>query len=184
MSMSTDAGKTLPPNRRTTSGPPFGSTSGRAPGWYIPWLFVAFFAVVVSVNGVMLYFATSTFNGLQTEDHFLKGINYNKDLAGQKAQEERAWKVDLAFASEEAGKGRVSLTLHDKYGNLLQGAKVRMKFIRPTMQGYDRTVEPEYAGDGRYVAALDLPLSGVWDLRLVIDHPTGDYQDQQRIWVK
>jgi len=175
MSMSTDAGNRMPTRP---------DMSGRRPGWYIPWMFIAFFVTVVGVNGVMLYFALSTFNGLQTEDHFIKGIKYNQDLAGAKAQAERAWKVDLAFTSDEPGKGRVSVNLHDKDGNLLKGAKVRIKFIRPTMQGYDRTIEPEYAGDGRYVAALDLPLSGVWDMRMVIDHPTGDYQDQQRIWVK
>ncbi|HYG88053.1 MAG TPA: FixH family protein [Azospirillum sp.] len=171
MSMTTDAANRL-------------SRSGLRPGWYIPYLFFAFFGVVIAVNGVMLYFATSTFNGLQTEDHFIKGIKYNQDLAGAKAQAERAWKVDLAFESPEPGKGRVTLNLHDKHGNLLKDAKVRIKFIRPTMQGYDRTITPEYAGDGRYVAGLDLPLPGIWDLRLVIEHASGDYQDQQRIFVK
>lgn len=176
MSMSDTAGNRLP-NARP-------QPSGRRPGWYIPFFFFAFFGVVIAVNGIMLYFATSTFNGLETEDHFMKGIKYNQDLAGAKAQAERAWKVDLAFDSPEPGKAKVNLTLHDKHGNLLKDAKVRMKFIRPTMQGYDRTITPEYAGDGRYVAALDLPLPGIWDIRLVIEHPTGDYQDQQRVFVE
>lgn len=176
MSMSTDTANRLSPKRP--------EAAGRRPGWYIPYFFLAFFAVVIGVNGVMLYFATSTFNGLQTEDHFMKGIKYNEDLAGAKAQAERAWKVNLAFESPEPGKGRVSLDLRDKDGNLLKDAKVRIKFIRPTMQGFDRTIQPEYAGDGRYVAGLDLPLPGIWDMRLAIEHATGDYQDQQRIFVK
>ncbi|WP_431859784.1 FixH family protein [Azospirillum sp.] len=171
MSMTTDAA-----NRVSRPGP--------RPGWYIPFIFFAFFGVVIAVNGAMIYFATSTFNGLETEDHFVKGIKYNQDIAGAKAQAERGWKVDLAFVSPEPGKGKVTLNLHDKHGNLLKDAKVRMKFIRPTMQGYDRTITPEYAGDGRYVAALDLPLPGIWDVRLVIEHATGDYQDQQRVFVQ
>jgi nitrogen fixation protein FixH len=175
MSMSTDAGNRLTPNT---------ARSGRPRGWHIPYLFFAFFGVVIAVNGIMLYFALSTFNGLETEDHFIKGIKYNQDIAGAKAQAERAWKVDLAFDSPEPGKGKVSLNLHDKHGNLLKDAKVRVKFIRPTMQGYDRTIQPEYAGDGRYVMALDLPLAGIWDMRTVIEHATGDFQDQQRVWVK
>ena len=44
MSMSTDAGNRLSPNRP--------DASGRRPGWYIPYFFFAFFAVVVGVNGV------------------------------------------------------------------------------------------------------------------------------------
>lgn len=160
------------------------SRSGLRPGWYIPFFFLGMFAVVLTVNGVMIYFATSTFNGLETEDHFVKGIKYNQDIAGAKAQVERGWKVAMAFDSPAPGKGKLTLDLHDKYGNLLKDAKVRIKFIRPTMQGYDRTVTPEYAGDGRYVAALDLPLPGIWDVRLAIDHATGDYQDQQRVFVE
>jgi len=175
MSMSTDAANRLPATRP--------ASTGRRPGWYIPYLFFPFFGIVIAVNGVMLYFALSTFNGLETEDHFVKGIQYNRDIAGAKAQAERGWQVALDFESPAPGKGKVVLNLHDKFGNLLKDAKVRMKFIRPTVQGYDRTIQPEYAGDGRYVAALDLPLPGIWDVRFVVEHATGDYQDQQRVWV-
>ncbi len=181
MSIVTDVENHLPPKH---SSPPTQSRRRRSPGWYIPWIFVGGFLIVFAVNGLMIYFATSTFNGLETEDYFLKGIHYDQDIAGAKAQKDRAWKVDLAFVSEAPGKGRVTLNLRDKDGALLKDAKVRIKFIRPTMQGYDRTIQPESAGDGRYVAAIDLPLPGVWDMRIAIDHASGDYQDQQRIMVQ
>ncbi len=54
----------------------------RQKGWYIPWIFVGLFLVVAAVNGVMIHFAFSSWTGLQTEEHFLKGIKYNQDLAG------------------------------------------------------------------------------------------------------
>lgn len=156
----------------------------RQAGWYIPWLFVAFFAVVFAVNGVMVHYAMSTWTGVETEDNFVKGIHYNDDIAGAQAQSQRAWKVETSFTSTEPRKGLVALTLHDKYGNLLQGAKVTVTFIRPTSEGHDVTMNLPYLGEGRYSAPVTLDLSGQWDLRVVIDHASGDYQDQTRIWVK
>lgn len=156
----------------------------RPPGWYIPWLFVAGFLVVVAVNGVMIYVATTTYNGLQTEGHFLKGIRYNDDLAGARAQAERGWQVAATFDSTDPLKGLAAVTLHDKDGNLLKDARVTVAFIRPTNQGHDRTIELPYLGQGRYAQPVELDLPGVWDMRVTIDHANGDYQDQKRIWVK
>lgn len=169
-------------NRPSTGPSP--RRSGRQPGWYIPWIFVAGFAVVISVNGVMLHYALSTWTGVETTDHFLKGIRYNQDLAGARAQAERAWKVEAGFAQTDPLKGIVSVTLHDKYGNLLKDAKVKVSFIRPTSEGHDRTVDLPYLGEGRYGMPVELPLHGQWDMRLVVEHATGDYQDEKRIWVK
>jgi Predicted integral membrane protein linked to a cation pump len=174
MTMSTDAGnRRLPPRR-----------IGRQPGWYIPWIFVGGFAVVIAVNAIMVHYAVSSWTGVQTEQHFIKGIKYNQDLAGARAQEERGWKVETEFTSTEPQKGLVALTLHDKYGNLLKDAKVAVKFIRPTSEGHDVALDLPYLGEGRYSAPVALPMPGLWDLRVEIQHATGDYQDEKRITVK
>ncbi|MGF7175558.1 FixH family protein [Azospirillum doebereinerae] len=170
-----------------TMTPATGTRPTRMPrqkGWYIPWLFVAFFAVVVAVNGVMMHFAFSTWTGLETEGHFLKGIRYNEDLAGARAQAERAWQVQAEFTSTEPRKGIASLTLRDKHGNLLKDAKVTVSLIRPTSQGHDVTLELPYLGEGRYAAPVELALEGQWDMRVEIQHATGDYQSQKRVWVQ
>ncbi|WP_445599632.1 FixH family protein [Azospirillum sp. A39] len=174
--MSTDVRTELSANRR--GGPT------RARGWYIPWLFVAFFLLVFTANGFMVYIATSTYNGLETENHFVKGILYNKSLEGARAQAERGWQVDLAFAPTEALKGIVAVTLHDKHGNLLRDSTVTVRFIRPTAEGHDFETELPYLGEGRYAKPVELPLPGQWDMRLTIVHGGDDFQDQQRIFVK
>ncbi len=174
MTLSTDAGTRRTPPRRT----------GRQPGWYIPWIFVAGFAVVIAVNGVMLHFALSSWTGVQTEQHFLKGLKYNQDLAGARAQAERGWKVTTDFTATEAQKGILALTLHDKHGNLLKDAEVKVAFIRPTSEGHDVRLDLPYLGEGRFAAPVALPLPGQWDLRVEIHHATGDYQDEQRLFVK
>ena len=161
-----------------------GSRRPRQRGWYIPWLFVGFFAVVVAVNGVMLHFALSSWTGLETEDHFIKGIRYNRDLAGARAQAERGWRVETSFAGTGPRQGIVALTLHDRQGGLLEGATVTVSLIRPTTQGHDVTLALPYLGAGRYGAPVALALEGQWDLRVAVRHATGDYQDQTRIRVE
>ncbi len=156
----------------------------RQKGWYIPWIFVGMFLVVAAVNGVMIHFAMSTWTGLETENHFLKGIQYNRDLEGARAQAERGWQVQADFTSTEPRKGLISLTLRDKAGALLEGAKVTAKLIRPTSVGHDLTMELPYLGEGRYAAPVTVALEGQWDLRVEITHPTGDYQNQKRVWVQ
>jgi nitrogen fixation protein FixH len=155
--------------------------AGRRPGWYIPWLFVAMFAVVVAVNAFMIYSALTTFNGLETENHFVKGIHYNDDLAGARAQAQRGWQVGLAVEPAGLHTVRVAVEVMDKAGRPLSGSRARVSFIRPTMQGFDREQVLAEAGEGRFASTVELPLAGVWDVRLQIDHPTGDYQDRRRV---
>lgn len=180
---------TMTSETRNLSGPNGPSPSGgggrpRPPGWYIPWMFVAFFLVVVAANATMIWLATSTFTGVQTENHFIQGIRYNETLEAAKAQAERGWKVDFTFAAPGGQKGAVDLSLRDRHGNLLSGSTVVLSFVRPTTKGFDFDLQPTYLGDGRWRADVDLPLPGVWDVRVRIEHPTGDYQDEKRIWVK
>ncbi len=156
----------------------------RQRGWYIPWLFVGFFLVVFAANGVLVYIALTTYTGLETKNHFIKGINYNHALQGARAQAERGWQVKPDFVSTGERTGLVTVSLKDKHGNLLSGSIVSVTFYRPTAQGNDVDLTLPYMGDGRYGQNVELPLSGVWDLKLWIRHDTGDYQDQQRIWVK
>ncbi|PWC34659.1 hypothetical protein TSO352_24910 [Azospirillum sp. TSO35-2] len=150
----------------------------------MPWIFVGAFMVVLAVNVLMVHFAMSSWTGVETENHFLKGISYNRDLAGARAQAERGWTVNTEFTSTEPRKAMVAITARDKAGNILKDATVTVTLIRPTSEGHDKTLSLPYLGEGRYAAPVELDLEGQWDLRLVIAHAAGDYQDQKRVWVQ
>lgn len=158
--------------------------SGRPRSWWIPYAFFGAFLFVVAVNGVMIYFAVTTFSGVETENHYIKGIKYNAALEGQRAQSERGWKVGLDFVSPEPLKGRMTLNLRDKDGNLLRDAVASLRAVRPVAAGHDFDIELSYLGEGRLAGEADFPLPGVWDLKLRVDHASGDYQEIKRIWVK
>ncbi|MBP2301683.1 FixH family protein [Azospirillum picis] len=178
MTTSSVTGNTTIPPRSS------GAKTARQKGWYIPWIFVGLFMVVLAVNMVMVHFAMSTWTGVETQDHFVKGISYNRDLAGARAQAERGWKVQTDFTSTEPRKAVVAITVHDKDGGVLKDAAVSVTLIRPTSEGHDKTLSLPYLGEGRYAAPVELDLEGQWDLRLVVTHASGDYQDQKRVWVQ
>jgi nitrogen fixation protein FixH len=156
----------------------------RPRGWWYPWIFVGFFFLTFGVNGALVYFAMSTWTGLETQHYWQRGTTYNAALEGARQQRDRGWQVDIDFQAVDVTSARLAITLKDHYGNSLTEAKVTAQLVRPTSEGHDFTIELAYAGDGRYAADFALPLPGQWDIRVIADHPQGDYQEVKRIVVK
>ena len=55
----------------------------------IPWYFVMAFLVIFAVNGLFVYLATTTHNGVVTENAYEKGLDYERivdEVRKQKAQ--------------------------------------------------------------------------------------------------
>ena len=156
----------------------------RQPGWYIPWLIAAPFLVVFAVNGTLVHYALSSFSGLTSEHASDEGAHYNLALAAAKAQAERGWQVKVSFTSAGGLKGRLDVDLKDRAGQPLTGAEVVVGFLRPTKQGIDSHAKLTEDGAGRYGAEVVVPLPGVWDVRLDVGHPSGNYQKVERVWLK
>ena len=154
------------------------------PGWYIPWLIAAPFLVVFAANGALVHYALSSFSGLTSEHASDEGAHYNLALAAAKAQAERGWQVKVSFTSAGGLKGRLDVDLKDRAGQPLTGAEVVVGFLRPTKQGIDSHAKLIEDGAGRYGAEVVVPLPGVWDVRLDVAHPSGNYQKVERVWLK
>jgi len=135
---------------------------------WIPWAFVGFFVVVFVANGLMVYFSFSSWTGISTEDAYRRGIAYNQVLAEARAHEALGWKLKADFLPLDvaARRGRLVATLTDRDGAPLAGARVSARVVRPTHEGYDRSVVFDDFGGGRYEAEVALPLAGQWELRL------------------
>lgn len=152
---------------------------------------VAFFGVIFAVNGVMTYVALSTFSGIETEDAYRYGREYNATLEAAEAQARLGWTVaiDPRFAGPDRTQGGahdavVHVTVTDSAGTPLSGLGGTVTFWRPVVQGKDVTapVVEEYAG--KYRAAAELPAAGRWELRLALTSATGvPYYLEKRVFV-
>jgi nitrogen fixation protein FixH len=133
----------------------------------IPWLFGAFFLVIIGVNATMVWFAVGSFPGLVTDRAYQAGLTYNRNLEAAAAQARLGWQVDLEAQPLAEGPTAVSLQLRDRDGVPLAGASVTARFQRPVETADDLFISLDDLGQGHYAGQLALPRRGVWDIHLV-----------------
>lgn len=150
---------------------------------WLPWLFFVFFAVVLSVNGIMIYVAASSWTGVETRQHYIKGRDYNRTLDAVARQTARGWNAGLSIEAKARDHVRLDLTLLDARKHSVAGADVSARFVRPTHEGFDVEIHLDDDGAGRYVGELRAPLPGQWDVRVVARHPSGDFRITRRVVV-
>ncbi len=171
-----------------TSSPPAKTESGKKRFPVLGWFFVLFGTFLIA-NATLVYFALTSWTGLEVEGHYLKGVAYNDTLAHARAGEALGWNVDIDFmpatdsAFEEIKDGNLSVRITDRAGNPLENAKIDALFFRPTHEGFDRRLSLGSQGGGLYVAQASLPLAGQWDVRVLIRHGVDSYRAKRRIVV-
>lgn len=171
-----------------TQNQPNSQAKKRAPGWWYPWIFVGFFAVVVSVNGVMMYFAFDSWSGLETEGHYLKGLAYDDNIAGAKAQAALGWdvKLDVQTLEEKGVSRKVSYqaTFLDHNGKPVKALKAHALFWRPTHEGVDQDAPAQVITPGVVGGVFTLEMAGQWTVRIQAESQGRQYQFVERIVVK
>ena len=161
------------------TAPPVG-----ARGSWIPWLFVAFFAVVVAVNGAMIWLALSSWTGLAANQSYDKGLQYNRNLAAAQRQVALGWRPRLTARLVPGAGAEAELLLLDAAGRPVPDAQVVASFERPTSDAADfRVVMPE-ASTGDYRASFELPLIGAWNAHLTIRRGDDLYVHEQRLMLR
>jgi len=170
------------------STPGFSSLHARNPDSrpsdrYIPWIFVAFFAVVFAANGALVTVALDTFTGLSTVHPYEKGIAWNRALEEAAAAAKLGWAMEADTSALRRGSGRVLVSLRGNDGAALTGAKLEARFIRPTSAGADTEAALIETAAGVYEGEPGLPLAGQWDMVVIADHDGARYQTVRRIIV-
>lgn len=159
----------------------------RQRGWWYPWIFVGGMLLVVAVNAVLITLAVTTFSGIETEEHYRRGLAYNEALAAAEAQEKRGWHMDLVYSatSAEAGgrQGDLAVTFVGKDGSPLERLQVEVVLLRPTHEGYDIAVDLVHQGNGIYRSAVSLPLAGQWDAQVHAHRDGENFQESRRFSV-
>ena len=150
---------------------------------WIPWMFVAFLAVVLAANGTLVAIALSTWTGLSTTDAYKKGLAYNQTLEAARAQAALGSQAELGFMQLEERRGRLDLFLKNAAGVPIDRAEVRVSLVRPTQQGHDFDVLLESRGGGQYTRIIDVPMAGIWDALIRAEKAQQVFQLQKRLLV-
>ncbi|TQV68100.1 FixH family protein [Denitrobaculum tricleocarpae] len=148
-------------------------------GYHVFGAFAAFFGVVFAVNGFMVFMALDSWSGLSTEDAYQRGLRYNTTLEAMEHRDALGWQENVIYTpgspdaaatadadSQSESYGRITLEMRDRDGALLEGLIVAGQIWRPTNEGFDRPIELEAVGAGRYETDVAFPLKGNWLIRL------------------
>lgn len=144
----------------------------------IPWYFVAFFLVVIAVNGVMATLAVRTLSGTVTDHAYEKGLAYNKIIAAADAQAALGWQGEFAITGKELTR-HIALRVRDKTHQPLSVQAVTLTVMRPAQQGLDFDVKLN-GGEGD----VTFPAQGQWELRAFATVSGQPYQLAKRIVVE
>lgn len=154
-------------------------------GRHVLLTFLAFFATIFVVNGIMIYQALSTFGGLDTPDAYRKGLAYNQTIAREAAQSLAGWqdKVEVLQAPK-----RLRVQLHDRSGSAVAGKRLVATVARPATDRFDLTLTLGELAAGIYEASLPAALEGAWIVDISAfeagaQSPEPAYQTRSRLWI-
>jgi nitrogen fixation protein FixH len=151
---------------------------------WLPWLIFPFFLVVFIANGIMVYVGATTWTGLESKHYYIKGLDYNDTLKAEERQKALGWTAALSVDRKSENGVRLDFSLLDRRSLAIAGADVSVRLFRPTSEGHDVDIRMKDYGRGHYVADVQLPLRGQWDVRVVAKHPAGDFRLTRRIVVR
>ena len=150
------------------------NTKTNMPAWRSPWVLAALIMLVtvVSVNMTFIFLSTSTNPGLVTEEYLKYGLQQNEFEIQSREQIARGWQIDLKLppSATQLIPYEVVVVARKKDGSPLMGARVELACYRPSDAKQDisfdlkeRAVKP-----GEYAGIVTLPLSGVWDINMLL----------------
>lgn len=153
---------------------------------WIPWAFIAFMGVVVAVNGVMVYFAVSTFTGTTVDRAYERGRLYNEVLAEAERQAAFGWRFELRWTpGTEPHAGRLVIAATDRHGAPLEGLAIEGKVLRPLGRPEPIPLVLTQIGSGRYAVPVRLDGAGQWEVRLAARRGAdGPVEFRERIIVR
>ncbi|MDO8290307.1 MAG: FixH family protein [Parvibaculum sp.] len=149
----------------------FGTLSGRG----VLAALLGSFAIVFAVNGLLIYNALSTFDGIEVPDAYKRGRAYNHVLDAMEAQKALGWRT--AIEVDDKGRGhevRLAVNFTNRDGAPLRDLKILATFWRPVVDGVDQGKAMVEAAPGRYEADFRLAYGGNWIVRVAAEGPAGE----------
>ncbi|MGO4714088.1 FixH family protein [Bradyrhizobium sp. 2TAF24] len=125
---------------------------------------VAFFAVIISVNVVMMTLAVKTLPGTEVDSAYRASLAYGGEIKAAEAQAQRQWRVGAHVAREADGGAALQVEALDRDGAPLDGIAFSSRLERPADQNGDRVVVLTGIGQGRYRGRVADVGPGQWDL--------------------
>jgi nitrogen fixation protein FixH len=147
----------------------FSSAARPITGRFVLIAVVSFFAVVISVNMVMMRLAISTLPGIEVDSAYSAGLAYQKEIQTAYRQNKRGWKVDAHIERQSDGTAQLNVGAKTPDGSPLAGLSVFGRLERPADRSADQAFEMAESGGGSYRGMAHGVAAGQWDLVIEAD---------------
>ena len=129
-------------------------------------MLIAFFGIVIGVNGYMAKVAIATLPGTDVDSAYSASLGYEKEISAAHAQAARRWQVDAHVERDKDGGAIVQVAAHDDSGKPVSGLTFQGRLERPADKRADLAVELAEVGVGIYRGTAASVAPGQWDLVL------------------
>lgn len=148
-------------------------------------IFIGFFLLVFLANGIMTFVAIDTFSGVETQDAYRKGRDYNDTLQESRNQAALSWQASLNAVSLGDNRLAIGVDVFGKEGTALRGAAVELTLLRPTVKGMDVVVTLPETSPGIFASEIVVPAAGNWKALVTVTSASGDtYRLEKKLFVK
>ena len=133
-------------------------------GRFVLVVLLCFFAVVITVNMVMMRLAIATLPGTEVDSAYSASLAYQGEIQSAREQDARHWKVDAHIERRADGAATLALRVQDANGTPLTGLSVSSLLERPTDRRVDKAIDVAENGGGDYRGIARGVAPGQWDL--------------------
>jgi nitrogen fixation protein FixH len=147
---------------------------------------LAFFAVIVTADAIMIYQAVSTFGGVDNTNAYRDGLAYNARIAREERQAGLGWKETVELRADPE---RVRVELKDATGSPVDGIKVAVLLGRAVTSAADSVVQLPQMSPGVFEAPVtNVQSPGTWIATVRAYRTGGDeaepiFETRRRLWV-
>jgi nitrogen fixation protein FixH len=148
-------------------------------GRHVLLVLAGFFGTMFAVNAVFVYYAVSSFNGMESDAYEI-GLHYNKRIAADGRQAALGWSHRVTFAED----GSVRVAMQDRKGAPVSGLRLAGDIARPAADRFTRQLAFRETSAGNYSAPIPDLSAGNWIVTLEGAQGDAAYHIKERLWLK
>jgi nitrogen fixation protein FixH len=146
-------------------------------------LCVSFFAVIISVNICLAWFAIATNSGEVATEPYRKGLHYNDRIAADERQAGLGWKQSVEL--EHSGRS-LRVTITDRHNLPVRHLSLEGTIAHPATRKGEATLLFHETTDGSYLSEVVLSPGGyIADItaKTASDPENLSFRGRQRLWL-
>lgn len=133
-------------------------------GIHVFWMIFAFFSVTIAVNALFIARAVTTFPGEQVANSYLQGVDFNREIARRRQQQQLGWTAQAGLLNN----GATTLVVRMRRADAapIRGLELSVSLRRPGDEAGTQTLLLAEEAPGVYSAPLALNRRGRFDIAI------------------